>query len=114
MTFPSIGRIVRYELTTVDAEQINRRRTNSQAIKDAPEGYWPEGAQAHIGIDVTKGDELAMIITRVCEEHTNCVNGKVLLDGTDTFWAQHRMEGHEPGGWTWPEIGSKPKKEETQ
>lgn len=96
---PTIGRIVHYKLTNIDAEQINRRRVAQPA---SPE--WPKGAVAHSGNSVSEGDVFPMIITRIFDPETkgSAVNGQVLLDGNDTFWATSRKEGDEAGNWFWP------------
>lgn len=97
----TIGRILLYKLTGKDAEEINRRRTNSFKISEAiKEDKWPLGAQAHIGNEVSAGNVFPMVV--VAQWSENCVNGKVLLDGTDSFWATSVLEGEEEGTWSWP------------
>lgn len=99
----SLGRVVHYVLTEDNATQINRRRTNGSSIAArmrAEPAEWPAGAQAHIGNDVKAGDVFPLIVTRVWSP--GCVNGQVLLDGNDAFWATSRTEGTEPGSWQWP------------
>jgi hypothetical protein len=111
----TIGRTVLYTLSEQDAEQINRRRTSGASIKhrmdsfnargDAwmGEGGWPIGAQAHIGNTVSAGDVFPMTVVRVWDKASGCINGQVLLDGNDTYWATSRHGGTEPGTWAWPE-----------
>lgn len=96
----TIGRIVQYQLTSFDAEQINRRRATKEATSA---DSWPKGAQAHTGNQVSEGQKFPMIITAVSSSETPSVNGQVFLDGNDTFWATSRKEGDEPGGWVWPQ-----------
>lgn len=102
----TIGRIVLYTLSTQDATEINRRRTSSAAIaeriaKNTPESScWPLGAQAHIGNLVEAGQVYPMIVTRVWSP--DCVNGQVLLDGNDCYWATNISEGTVPRTWAWP------------
>ena len=59
---PSLGRSVHYVLSTQNAEQINRRRTNGSSIavrmKEVPPA-WPAGAQAHIGNEAQEGQVLS-------------------------------------------------------
>lgn len=98
-----IGTTVLYRLSEVDAEQINRRRTTGSAIAEQiGKDRWPLGAQAHIGNNVAAGQQYPMVITRTWTETT--VNGQVLLDGTDVFWATSRVQGDQPG--TWSEVAS--------
>lgn len=99
---PSLGRIVHYRLGPEDVKQINRRRTTGAAIA-AQILVWPAGAQAHIGNEVKEGDVFPMIITRVWgTEPTSAVNGQVLLDGTDVFWATSTKLGDGPYEFSWP------------
>jgi hypothetical protein len=89
---PSIGRIVHYMLTAADAEQINQRRTTSAHISERIHlGGWPLGAQAHVGNPAEAGQVFPMLIVRVWGEGdlpvaVQVVNGKVELDGSDSFW----------------------------
>ncbi len=89
---PSPGRIVHYMLTAQDAEQINRRRTSGASIAERiGQDKWPLGAQAHIGNEAREGDVYPMVIIRVFDpDPVWRVNGQVLLDGNDTFWATSR------------------------
>lgn len=100
------GRIVHYVLTAQDAQEVNRRRTSCAAIAmRMADGRWPEGAQAHIGNEAKAGDHCPMVIVRVWGT-VGCVNGQVLLDGADTFWALSRNpdnETRQPGTWHWIE-----------
>jgi len=90
---PSIGRIVHYMLTAEDAEQINRRRTTGKEIAERiAVDKWPLGAQAHIGNTVSAGDVFPMVIVRVWPSETGSVNGQVLLDSNDTYWATSRSQ----------------------
>ena len=86
---PSIGRIVHYCLTEQNAVEIMRRRTTGGSIAARiPSKEWPVGAQAHIGNAVNAGDVYPMVIVRVFpDDPVSKVNGRVLLDGTDEYWA---------------------------
>lgn len=101
---PTIGRIVIYTLTDEDAQQINRRRTTGASIAARiEEGEWPRGAQAHIGNKVEQGMQFPMIIVRTWGNTAeSAVQGQVLLDGNDTFWATSRVVGEAAGNWMWP------------
>lgn len=100
---PSIGRIVHYRLSPDDVSQISRRRTTGGHIRERmEEGFWPTGAQAHIGNPVEVDQSCPMVITAVINDEL--VNGQVFLDGCDVFWATSRKQGFAPGTWNWPEI----------
>ena len=86
---PSIGLIVHYTLNQQDADEINRRRTDSFVLA---------GNQAR------EGDVYPAMIVRVFgETPESAVNLQVFLDGTDTFWATSRTVGEGPFYWAWPE-----------
>lgn len=95
----SCGRIVHYQLSTQDAEQVNRRRADAQAKMD-----WHRenktGAIVHVGDMVYVGDIFPMIIVMA---HTDgSVSGQVFLNGNDLFWVRHAPRGTQPGEWAWP------------
>lgn len=103
---PSIGRTVIYTLTEQDADAINRRRKdaarNLGKIREDAIGY-----VAHVGNNVAEGDRFPMVIVRVWAGLTapteqTSVNGTVLLDGTDTYWATSRQQGDGVGQWHEP------------
>ena len=93
---PTVGRIVYYKLSTQDAEEINKRRSD-YAQND--KSVWPMGAQAHVGNHVEAGEIVPMIVVAVWENEL--VNGHVFLDGSDTLWVTSRPKGEEPGNWDW-------------
>ena len=95
---PTIGRIVHYTLSAQDAEQINKRRKDAQQSGSALRN---DGSQIHFGNNVSDGETYPMIITRVWSD--TAVNGSVLLDGNDTFWATSVSEGEGPRHYAWPE-----------
>lgn len=120
----SLGRIVHYTLTAQDAEEINRRRTDSYKIRALIEqDKWSMGAQAHIGNGAQAGQIYPAMVIRVWGE-TGCSNLQVFLDGNDQYWATSRnpsppvldAEGCSfpdaptgdqsvPGFWHWPPRG---------
>jgi len=81
---PSVGRTVAYSLSAHDAESITARRKESGVL----------------GNPVSEGDVFPMVIVRVwgTGDHAS-VNGRVLLDGDDTFWATSRQQGEGPFRW---------------
>ena len=113
---PTVGRIVLYTLSAEDAEQINRRRTNSSSIAERIKNnaitvgdldqdevvppMWPLGAQAHIGNTAAEGDVVPLVVVRCWSE--TCVNGQALLDGNDQLWVSSAVEGNGPRTWAWP------------
>lgn len=103
---PTIGRIVHYTLTAVDAAQINRRRTTVLAIGERIRGKghsWCLNAQAHVGNVAKEGDVLPMLIVRTWDSTPGCaVNGQVFLDGTDVLWVTSTQEGVGPRYYAWP------------
>lgn len=119
---PTIGGTVIYKLRHKDADQINGRRTNGSSIAERLAVYseavdpvgaqvyaWPRGAQAHVGSEVKSGDEFPMTIVKVSMDTGLppagiTINGQVLLDGNDVFWATQISEGDGLGQWHWPEI----------
>lgn len=100
---PTVGRVVHYRLSEQDVIEISRRRTNSVRIAEQiKEGKWSIGAQAHIGNDVEVGQIYPMIIVKVWSDV--CVNGQVILDGTDQLWKISPSLGDQMGQWSWPVI----------
>lgn len=102
---PTIGRIVIYTLTDADAEAINRRRKEAEVAKQSTIAplEWPLGAQVHIGNSVAQGMSFPMVIVRTWgDTPESAVQGQVLLDGNDTFWAMSRVCGEHAGMWRWP------------
>lgn len=97
-----LGLTVLYTLTSQDAEQINRRRTNPNSIADRIEqDKWPMGAQAHIGNRVYADETYPATVVRQWGPDT--VNLKVHLDGTDFYWAPSIINGDDRGEWKFPE-----------
>jgi hypothetical protein len=111
------GRIVYYVLSAQDAAEINRRRTTGASIaermkQELQQLYngvqstvfgWPAGAQAHIGTPVEAGEILPAMVLKVWGQESGCSNLKVMLDGTDTYWATSRNFAADkaPGTWHW-------------
>ncbi len=102
MTIPSIGRIVHYRLSAKDAEAINRRRQHAREHLDEHRAN-SNGVQIHAGNSVNEGDQFPLIITRPWgDQPDSLVNGQVLLDGNDLFWATSVKVGDGPGTFSWP------------
>lgn len=99
---PTVGRIVLYTLSEQDAQAINKRRQDATEhatqIREGALGY-----VAHTGNRVAAGDVFPMVITRTWgNTSTSAVNGQVLLDGNDTFWATSVALGAGPRTFAWP------------
>lgn len=101
---PTVGRIVHYTLSEQDADAINRRRkdaaNNATAIREDATGYI-----AHTGNQVEAGQVYPLVITRVWgDQPGSAVNGQVLLDGNDTFWATSTSLGEvgDQRKYVWP------------
>ena len=116
---PTIGRIVLYTLTSEDAEAINRRRDHATKHMDAHRAN-ANGVMVHVGNRVEQGQQFPMIITRVWgpdarHRSTILVNGTVMLDGSDTYWATSRgvdttdqAKAPIAGMFRWPVVGQVP------
>jgi hypothetical protein len=99
---PSIGRIVQYELTEADVDQINRRRKHAQFNMDEHREA-QKGTMVYVGNHATEKQVFPMMITRVWgSEEGSAVNGQVFLDGNDVLWASSVTEGEGPGHWSVP------------
>lgn len=100
---PTVGRTVHYRLDSYDADTINMRR--AQALANLPEHRErPTGAQLHVGNGVKAGDVFPMVIVRVWGDQPKAsVNGQVILDGSDNYWATSVVEGDGQRQWFWPE-----------
>lgn len=100
---PTIGRIVHYMLSEQDANAINKRRQDADAHM-AKHQDRSDGSQIHVGNQVQAGQVYPMIITRVWgNEPTSGVNGQILLDGSDTYWATSVSAGDGERHFVWPE-----------
>ena len=63
----------------------------------------PEWLRGHIGNSVNVGEVLPAMVTRVFGDQGIC-NLKVMLDGSDTFWAtsvEHDQDTKRPSTWHW-------------
>lgn len=97
------GRIVYFVFAAAQADEVMRRRTNGPSIAERiKSALWPIGAQAHIGNSVTEGTIAPAMIVAVNGPSGNS-NLKVMLDGTDVYWALSRDydEKKTPGTWHW-------------
>lgn len=80
------GRIVYFVFDDSSAAEVNRRRTSGSSIAERIKVLaWPVGAQAHIGTPIAGGDVFPAMVIRH-HGSGNC-NLKVMLDGTDDYWA---------------------------
>ena len=104
------GRIVYFVFDAQSASEVNRRRTTGASIAlrmkygDDPQlKAWPAGAQAHIGNDVQAGDVYPAMVVRVWDQAAGTVNLKVMLDGSDEYWATSvRFDAEKsPRSWHW-------------
>lgn len=86
---PTIGRMVHYTLSEIDANLIQSRR-----------GYAAMHAAPIPSNIVNAGDVYPATIVRTFGGHA--VNLRVQLDGEDTYWACSRLLGEGPGTWAWP------------
>lgn len=99
---PTIGRIVQYTLSDLDAAAINKRRDDAQKhMREHVEAS--TGVQVHVGNRVAEGEVYPLVITRVWgATETSAVNGQLLLDGNDTYWVTSASEGEGPRHFAWP------------
>jgi hypothetical protein len=102
-----MGDIVIYRLTQKDAQQINRRRTTGDSIRErigtrmnshTEYPCWPLGAQAHIGTLAKPGMDFPMIVVRVSE--AGYISGQVFLEGNDVLFVTPEF-GDTDGTWHW-------------
>lgn len=98
---PTVGRIVQYMLLESDVVRINKRRDDFAKWRHDP-NYYDTGFVSHWGTKVHAGETYPMVITKVHPD--NAINGQVLLDGNDAFWAVRIFEGKGPGTWRWPAM----------
>ena len=85
---PTIGRIVQYTLSELDATKITQARTEDLDTS---------------GNAVRAGDIFPMLITRVWgSTPESAVNGQVFLDGNDSLWVTSASVGEGPGHFAWP------------
>ncbi len=99
MSRVSLGRILHYRLTALDADMVNRRRVDARAHMEANKGI-NTGYQYHVGNHARESDICPLMV--VTASDTQQVNGQVTLDGNDTLWVTGKAQGHKNGQWTWP------------
>ncbi|MGQ4358575.1 hypothetical protein [Streptomyces sp. SAS_272] len=94
---PEIGTVVLYRLTEGDAAHINpwRKDFHDSGSADSRTGFI-----GHIGNWVQAGDVFPAVVVRVHAESTVTCNLRVLLDGSDAYWATSRAEGEGLGQWS--------------
>lgn len=90
---PAIGQTVFYTLSSVDAEHINRRRTDFTTSASAGTGF-----VGHIGNLASAGQQYPATVVRTFGG--TAANLQVHLDGTDVLWATSRSEGDGDGLWS--------------
>lgn len=101
----SLGQIVLLKLSEGMVDAINRRRTTSTSIAERiANRVWPLGAQAHIGNTVKTGEVYPMVVSRLWDD--SMINGQVLLDGNDTYWATSVHLGENDGDYQFRETDS--------
>ncbi|MES2671606.1 MAG: hypothetical protein V4673_14480 [Pseudomonadota bacterium] len=92
---PTIGRIVHYALTQLDAEAITQRREGQLCT---------QGESIRRGNPVKEGDVFPMMITRAWgDAETSSVNGQLFMDGNDSHWLTSVSVGEGPGKFAWPQ-----------
>ena len=109
------GRIVYFVFDDQRAAEVMRRRTNGISIAERIKvNAWPIGAQAHLGNDVKTGDIVPAMVLRVWED-SGCSNLKVMLDGSDEYWATSigYDEKKTPGTWHWMFAGQNTRSDAT-
>lgn len=79
---PTIGRIVHYMLSALDAAAINSGAGRKNQANE--------------------GDVYPAMIVRVWGEGGSSVQLQVFYDGAGSYWATSRSEGEGPGTWAWP------------
>lgn len=94
---PTPGRIVEYTLNAQDAEAINKRRRDARDSNIAGQN---SGAVVHFGNSVSAGETYPMVVVRTWgATEGSAVNGQVLLDGNDTYWATSCAQGAGESHW---------------
>jgi hypothetical protein len=100
---PTLGRVVWYVFSALDAEKINRRRQHARNHMEAHISA-SVGTMIHVGNDVHEGDKAAAIVVAVHgDKPDSYVNLKVMLDGSDDYWATSVKvsDGEQPGAYHW-------------
>lgn len=87
---PTIGRTVHYKLNDGDVAYIDDRTP----IHAGDKGVHRNSVKA--------GDVYPAVVVRVFDPSTTTANLQVFLDGDVAYWATSRVEGDEPGTWSWP------------
>lgn len=98
------GRIVYFVFDEQRAAEVMRRRTTGQSIADRVKSFaWPIGAQAHVGNAVAAGDICPAMVLKAWHDVEGVSNLKVMLDGSDEYWATSIPfdAAKTPGTWHW-------------
>ena len=95
------GRIVYFVFDEQSAGDVNRRYQHAREHRKEHEDR-ANGVQLHIGNPVAAGDICPAMVLRVWGD-SGCSNLKVMLDGTDDFWATsvNYDEAKGPRTWHW-------------
>lgn len=100
-TVPALGHTVLYRLSRLDVATIENRREQALLASSAAPVFAPVAG----GAAVHPGDICPAVVVRCPSLDPDAgLNLRVLLDGTDTLWAEARTEGDAPGTWHWPGI----------
>ncbi|MGW1271270.1 hypothetical protein [Streptomyces sp. NPDC002491] len=94
---PEPGDIVLYRVTEGDVAHINPWRADFHRNGAAESRL---GFVGHIGNFVQAGDVFPAVVVRVHDGSTVTCNLRVLLDGSDAYWATSRAEGDDAGQWS--------------
>lgn len=98
------GRIVYFVFDEQSVAEVMRRRTTGKSISDRMKETpvaWPVGAQAHIGNNVAVGDVYPAMVVRVWDQSSGNANLKVMLDGSDDYWATSVVFDADKAARTW-------------
>ncbi len=86
-----VGHVYLYTLTGGDAAAINKRRADARQHMAEHQAN-STGVVVHVGNEVKAGDVYPLMVSRDwattdTSPHGATVNGQILLDGADTYWA---------------------------